>query len=518
MAKFSEMEKEARRMIDEMQTIEPQKIDDSTEGRVVPRELLLKVAANIASKADKKTRLIVAEMITTPNGIPPENITEEQYFLLRMTALALEYWGGEPTLNKDAAELSAALGITTAELQGAAVWIKDTAAEIRREQDEQAELPGIEPLPQETKRRLSVDILSQRLLKPTSRFNRDISFYENINNATMPLDISKNTPIEKSKNYITFSINDNNMPITPLEKNIEGVASALVEQGYKDLTPAQIFCRANGITNLHGQKLNRSIEEKIVASVENMMTKKMEFTITKNGQTKDAKGTILDVMTIRDRKTGKITFHFNRTGLLFEIEKWQGRQISIAPNVLNLGSSGIQVTPLTMTIREFCLEEATRIAASGSADITSNKFLLERFYTIDRDPSLTEKINLYDDNGNPTGEIKYVLKTGKDRSEKNKINGAKKYRLAKLQEVLLHLQRTGFIKGWYFVNGAKKIAYKVAQDEKTGLPTRRYTPAELATADGVYLDVEKTAAAGKKIAHKAQEQKTIAAAKRAAKK
>lgn len=378
-------------------------------------------------------------------------------------------------------------------------------------------LPGLEPTAEERLNNLILPPLpavdyTKGLLKATSKLNRRIGFVMNTQNMPVPLDITNNVPLDKSKRCIYFSLTQFTAPdgkpqtITPYDQEVENTLSNLFEDGNGEVTSQQIYCKMNGITS-KGKRITPAALAEIDSSIRKLNRTYADFYIaeTIDGEKRERRimdGHILDTFYVEDcfLSSGKVKagWRSTRPGILYLAEKAQNnRLVTVEPAQLNLLESGIQLTPLSIAIRRFCLDEIFRIAATGSYKTARNKFLLERFYTYDRDPALTEIITP----PNGVGEIEVKLKTGADATEQSKIRMAKKHRRDLLQDILEHLKVTDALNNWDFVAGEEILSYTLIEDERNpGRKKRQYKTKDISAADGVLLDVPKTIGASKRIA------------------
>ena len=378
-------------------------------------------------------------------------------------------------------------------------------------------LPGLEPSTKEQVKNLLLPPIpaidyTKSILKATSKLNRKIGFVMNIQNQPVPLDIPNNIPLDKSKRCIYFSLTQFTAPdgkpqtITPYDQEVENTLSNLFEDGNGEVTSQQIYCKMNGITS-KGKRVTPAALAEIDSSIRKLNRTYADFYIVENidGEKRERRimdGHILDTFYVKDcfLSSGKVKagWRSTRPGILYLAEKAQNnRLVTIEPKQLNLLDSGIQLTPLSIAIRRFCLDEIFRISATGSYKTTKNKFLLDRFYTYDRDPALTEIITP----PNGVGIIEVKLKTGANAKEQNRIRQAKFIRRNLLQDILEHLKITGALKDWDFVEKEKILPYKFIEDDRNpGRKKRKYSTKDIAAADGVLLDVSKTTGASKRIA------------------
>lgn len=498
--------------------------DTYTPGVVedVEREKIFSAALGLIAIVKKKYRdEITAALEQYPAQKP--KLSEDADFLWNVILAALLL---EPTPEYIEA-LAAKLGIAA-----------DKLAEISKEAKEIEKgeyLPGLEPTPAERINNLILPPLpavdyTKGVLKATSKLNRRIGFVMNIQNMPVPLDITSNIPLDKSKRCIYFSLTQFTAPdgkpqtITPYDQEVENTLSNLFEDGNGEVTSQQIYCKMNGITS-KGKRITPAALAEIDNSIRKLNRTYADFYIveTIDGEKRERRimdGHILDTFYVEDcfLSSGKIKsgWRSTRPGILYLAEKAQNnRLVTVEPAQLNLLESGIQLTPLSIAIRRFCLDEIFRIAATGSYETTRNKFLLERFYTYDRDPALTEIITP----PNGVGTIEVKLKTGADATEQSKIRMAKKHRRDLLQDILEHLKITDALNNWDFVAGEEILPYTLIEDDRNpGRKKRQYNKKDIAAADGVLLDVPKTIGASKRIAAIERRKKDNAKASRREKK
>lgn len=423
-------------------------------------------------------------------------------------------------------QLAEAIGTTADKLAAAIAEIITPAIKKSIEEQEGDYLPGCAPDTLDLAGLLPLPKIdyTKGLLIPTSVFNRKIPHLIGAENRPLPLDIPGNVDLSKSKKKIIFSITQNGKPetITPYDLEVENALSNLFEDGHKEVTTQHIYAKMNGLTGTHGRSFSPGLLQEVKASIDKLANLKADITIIDGNNTSHIKGNILDTFywercfkTPGQKKEIKSGWISTRPGLFFQLEKKQGGRLkSTQPEQLNLSASGISITPLTQMIRRFCLEEISRIAAAPSHETHKNKFLLERFYTYDLDPTLTEVTH------NEGEGVEVKPRQGETANEKSKIRMAKKHRRELLQDILEHLKNTGALNSWDFVDKDKKITYTLVTDEKHPQKKRRkYAPADIARADGVILTVTKTPRTISRIASKeGREEKSEKNARRTKKK
>lgn len=392
-------------------------------------------------------------------------------------------------------------------------------------------LPGIEPPRRHQKAavfsKLPVIDYARSIAKTTSKFNRNIGFFSDTDNANIPLDATK-SGIEKLKHSLSFCLTHCKSPdgkpqtLTPYDQDVENTVSNLWEElkegGTPEVTAEIIYRRMNGIQDPR-RIVNPPSLKDVKTSIDKLSGTDAKITFyEKTGETEKQvvsySGHILDVIY---KEQGIVTPKGNvlsswiitRPGLLYQAEQAQNnRLVNVAPALLDLTASGIQLTQLTISIRRFVLDEIFRIAIAPGYEPHRNKFKIDRFFVCDRDVTLTEQLP-----PDETGRVTYQVKTGTTPAEKDRIRKAKKYRIEKLAEILEHFKKHQALLEWHFVDSSnKKIAYSTKENPKAPREKIRvYTTKDLSAIDGVILEVEKTIATTKRIAGK---QRNLEAAER----
>ena len=403
---------------------------DTRDAAEVQREQVFNFVIDMAKiTAPNYKAEIVAGLETLPND---PQLSEDAYKIWGFIRPALLLEPPPEILS----ELAEALG-TTADLLS-------KAGTMAREKETEGILPGCEPTAEEIISLLPLPKIdyAKGLLFPTSKFNRNIPSYIGAVNTDIALDIPGNVDLSKSKKKIIFSLTQNGKPetITPYDLEVENALSNLFEDGHKEVTTQNIYAKMNGLTGTHGRSFSPGLLQEVKASIDKLANLKADITIVDGNNASHLKGNVLDTFywercfkTPGQKKEIKSGWISTRPGLFFQLEKKQGDRLkSTQPEQLNLSASGISITPLAQMIRRFCLEEISRIATAPSHEAHKNKFLLERFYTYDMDPTLAEVIHIAGDG------VEIRPRQGGTANEKSKIRMAKKHRRELLQDILEH--------------------------------------------------------------------------------
>ena len=380
-------------------------------------------------------------------------------------------------------------------------------------------LPGLEEKTETIKEQMPLTLpapvdYAKNLLKTTSKFNRNIGFYTNTDDVAFQLDKPATTQgLQASKRRLQFSITHCKsdagelITLTPYDQEIENTISNLFQELSQstaaEVTSEMIYRRMNGIQDAR-RKVTPAALKLVDETIEKLRT--TDVTIRFIQKNKDENGNETEQET--DKITGHILDVFHRTkglinkknrivptwvitrpGALFMAEQKQNRLVAVKPSLLDLTSSGVSITPLTVSIRKFIIDEIFRISIAPSYETHKNIFKFDRLLTYDRAPELTEQSA-----PDEMGRITYTLKQGKTATEKKRIREAIRFRIERAQDILEHFKKNGALNDWYFLDSEEnKIAYQIKAKVKAPKEKERvYKPGALALIDSVFLDVNKT--------------------------